>query len=78
MQKTFCRITNVSDCTYWSFKADRTMMPYLTLFQCEAIAKHGEIYINRHGGWMPASCVKTIHQTIVQSEFPPERNQKTS
>lgn len=70
MIKTFCLITNISNCKYWSWKADRSMLPYLTLFQQDAIAKHGEIYINRYGGWMPKSCVKVIHKTVEQENFP--------
>lgn len=49
------------------------MMHFLSPFQCEAIAKNGEIYINRHGGWMPASCIKTIHEVAIQIDFPPEK-----
>ena len=38
----------------------------------EAVAKYGDIYINRNGGWMPKSAAITIHATVEQDEFPPE------
>lgn len=73
MQKTFMLITNTSGAKYWSYKADSSMMAFLSPFKQNAIAKYGEIYVNRNGGWFPKCAIKTVHEVVVQVDFPPEK-----
>lgn len=70
--KKFYLITNSSDCTYWSYKVGREHAAFLSPMHAAAVMKHGDIYINRNNGWMPATCVVTIHKSIEQMEFPSE------
>ena len=70
--KTFYLITNSSGCTYWSYKVGREHAAYLPPAQASAVMKHGTIYVNRNGGWMPEACVITIHRGVKQMDFPAE------
>jgi hypothetical protein len=67
MKRKYYLITNVSDCKYWSYLGTEfnTIGNHL-----EMVKKYGPIYINEYGGWMPTSCVKTIHQVVEQEGFP--------
>lgn len=69
--RTFYLITNVSDMKYWSYLATAETVGSGSYY-AEAIKRHGNIYINRRGGWMPANCAKVIHKTVTQAEWPNE------
>jgi hypothetical protein len=34
------------------------------------VAKHGNIYINQHGGWFDQASVKEVHRVLIQDHFP--------
>ena len=67
--RKFFLITNCSGLKYWSYLGHRFNTDGML---AEAVAKYGDIYINRNGGWMPKSAAITIHATVEQDEFPPE------
>lgn len=54
---------------YWSYIGTK----YNTAgWLAEAVAKYGDIYINRNGGWMTKEEVRNIHETRFQEDFPNE------
>lgn len=69
--KTFCLITNVSGCKYWSQRIDNIFDAELVgmVYQFE---KYGTIYVNDCGGWFHEDAVKTLHETVEADRFPNE------
>jgi hypothetical protein len=65
-------ITNISGCTYWSYKVGREHASFLSPMLASAVLKYGDIYVNRNGGWMLATHAVTIHKTVEQLNFPVE------
>lgn len=70
--RNFYLITNSSGCKYWSYKVGREAASWLSPMLAAAVMKYGDIYVNRNGGWMPATCAVTIHKTVEQLNFPAE------
>ena len=70
--RKFYLITNISGLTYWSYKATKEAVSWLSPMFAKAVLKYGTIYINRNGGWMPIDCVSKILRTVEQMDFPPE------
>ncbi len=64
--KTFCLITNISGCKYWSYLLTSSTDPIYS----RMIRKYGAIYVNDKGGWFDAKSVKTIHKIVTQKNFP--------
>lgn len=65
--RTYYLITNCSGMKYWSYLGTKYNT---TGFHAVAVARHGDIYINQHGGWMPKSAAVTIHKKVTQKDFP--------
>lgn len=53
--------------TYWSYLGNKWNTVGM---HADAVAKHGDIYININGGWMPKNAAVTIHKTVTQKTFP--------
>ena len=67
MLKTFHLITNISGMKYWSYVGNR----YNTLGTLRRMVdKYGVIYINQDGGFFTPDCIRKIHATVTQKEFP--------
>ncbi len=65
--ETYYLITNVSGMKYWSYLGTK----HNTSGQhAQMVKKHGDIYINARGGWMPKDCAETIHETCKSKTFP--------
>lgn len=70
--RKFYLITNGGGLTYWSYKVGREAASWLSPMLAQAVMKYGDIYVNRNGCWMTASCAKKILKTVEQADFPAE------
>jgi hypothetical protein len=54
---------------YWSYRVDANSTN-VSPFYLAVVAKHGSIYVNRMGGWMPVECADIVHKSVVSDKFP--------
>ena len=71
--RIFFLITNTGGMKYWSYLGTLETAPEYR----KEIEKHGNIYVNRCGGYFKQDCVKEVHDVRIQEEWPKE-NPKNS
>ena len=70
--RKFYLIKNSGGLTYWSYKVGREAAKWLSPMLAQAVMRYGDIYVNRNGGWMTASCISEVLKVVEQDDFPPE------